>query len=226
MSTLFALPEAAKAHPAQYSTQLLLTMARYLRGCTAVLDPFGGKGGVFALAAWLHGVRFEAVEIEPEWAAADPRITLGNALALPWAAATFDGICTSPAYGNRMADHHEATDDSRRLTYRHKLGRRLHPDNGGGLQWGDKYRDFHRRAWAEAARVLRPGGVFVLNCKDHVRAGVVQEVTAWHVATLEGLGFMLEDSVQVACPGMRYGKNHGARVEYEWVIKMVKEMHS
>ena len=75
-ASLFDLPERDPAHPARYSEQLLLTMARYLRGCSAVLDPFGGKGGVFALSAWLPGIRFEAVEIEPEWAAANPRICL------------------------------------------------------------------------------------------------------------------------------------------------------
>src|SRR5690606_19530624 len=128
---------------------LLPIMAGYLHGCTRILDPFAGVGGIFDLLAWMPAAQVEAVEIEPEWAAADPRITLGSALALPWPAGTFDAICTSPTYANRMADHHEARDASRRNTYRHALGRPLHPDNAGAMQWGEAYRQLHITAWTE-----------------------------------------------------------------------------
>ena len=222
-STLIAEPmvattlPATRRHPARYSDALLPVMARYLIGCRRVLDPFGGVGGVFRLSAWLPGAELQAVEIEPEWAAADPRITLGSALSLPWAAGYFDAVATSPAYGNRMADHHDARDGSRRYTYRHALGRPLHRDNAGSLQWGDGYRQFHRQAWAEARRVLRAGGLFVLNCKDHYRRGELQPVTAWHIAELERLGFGLVDRVQVATPGQRHGANGERRVDFETV---------
>ena len=63
-----------------------------------------------------------------------------------------------------------------------------------------------------------PGGRFVLNCKDHIRDGELIGVTAWHVATLGGLGFTLVEDVTVVCPGMRWGANRGARVEHEHVI--------
>ena len=81
---------------------------------------------------------------------------------------------TSPTYGDRLADHHDARDGSVRHSYKHDLGRDLHPDNSGAMQWGPAYRDFHTAAWVEVRRVLRPGGRFVLNVKDHVRGGVVQ----------------------------------------------------
>ena len=216
-SAMITAPAAPPRHPARYSDALLPVMARYLIGCRRVLDPFGGVGGVFRLSAWLPGAEFQAVEIEPEWAAADPRITLGSALSLPWAAGYFDAVCTSPTYGNRMADHHHARDGSKRHTYRHSLGRELHSDNAGALQWGDRYRPFHRQAWAEARRVLRSGGLFVLNCKDHVRRGALQPVTDWHIAELERLGFALVDRVAVATPGQRHGANGALRVDYETV---------
>lgn len=44
---------------------------------------------------------------------------VGDATSLPFPDEAFDAIITSPTYGNRMADHHDARDNSRRLTYRH-----------------------------------------------------------------------------------------------------------
>ena len=155
-SSLVAVATVAR-HPARYTLSLLPVMARMLRGARRVLDPFAGVGGVFALGAWLPGTEIHGVEIEPEWAAADARITQGNALALPWADNTFDAVCTSPTYANRMADHHRARDGSQRRTYTHMLGRELSADNSGRLQWGDGYREFHRRAWAEARRCPSAG---------------------------------------------------------------------
>ena len=109
--------------------------------------------------------------------------------------ATFDAICTSPTYGNRMADHHNARDASPRHTYRHVLGRPLTRGNSGALQWGDgiageEYRALHVAVWTECRRVLKPGGIFVLNVKDHIRGGVLQEVTKWHSVALLMLGFV------------------------------------
>ena len=217
-AAFFDLPGQHVRHPARYSVELLPTLAMYLHGCTRILDPFGGVGGIFALAPFLPGCQIEAVEIEPEWAGQDPRVTVGNALVLPWPAMTFDAVCTSPCYGNRMADHHEAHDASRRNTYRHALGRPLHPDNAGALQWGDGYRAFHLCAWTEARRVLSPGARFVLNVKDHIRAGQRMMVTDWHVQALTRLGFRLVERSEVACPGQRRGANGHLRVDAESVI--------
>jgi len=220
--TLFHGVTHVAPHPAQYTPILLPLMAEFLRDCFYVLDPFGGVGGVFQLKVYLPFTDFEAVEIEPEWAAQDPRITLGNAPGLPWEDGTFDGICTSPTYGNRMADHHDAKDDSRRITYRHYLGRPLDPDNSGQLQWGPKYRAFHEQAWAEAVRVLRPGGTFVLNVKNHVRAGEVQDVVSFHFGVLYELGLVWKKWRNVPVRGMGFGQNRDVRVDHEIVAAFGK----
>lgn len=223
IATLFELPDVNPAHPAKYTDVLLLTFVDMLRGSRRILDPFGGTGKVFLLSYWYPSAQIEAVEIEPEWAAQNPRTTVGNALHLPWGDNHFDAICTSPTYGNQMAGNlrnpaNWARPDYKYFTYAQMLNRHLHADNSGALQWGEKYRQFHVKAWTEARRVLEPGGKFVLNVKDHIRAGKRQYVTDWHIETLEGLGFMVKRHEKIDAPSMRFGANGGVRIEYESVI--------
>ena len=199
-------------HPAKYSDILLPMLDLLLRGYETVLDPFAGTGK-------LRNVRPDAhlIEIEPEWAAISGA-TIGNALALPYSDNSIDAVCTSPTYGNRMADHHDAKDGSRRNTYKHCLGRELHQDNSGQLQWGDKYREFHAKAWREVKRVLRPDGLFVLNISDHIRKGQVQPVTEWHITQIESMGFAVVDHFQIETPRLRYGSNSNKRVTHESIV--------
>ena len=131
---------------------------------------------------------------------------MGNALALPFERDSFDFLMTSPSYGNRMADHHNARDDSKRITYRHYYGEDLHDDNSGTMQWGTKYQEFHHAAWTEAMRVLKPGGIFVVNISKHVRGGVVQKVVEWHTMDLLALGLGIEYVERVRTPRMRRGE--------------------
>ena len=181
-----------------------------------VLDPFAGTGRIHELRDRGH-VTF-GVELEPEWARLSEFTLIGNALDLPFADDTFDAICTSPTYGNRLADHHNAQDGSTRRSYTHDLGRPLTEQNSGQMHWGDDYRDFHRAAYTEATRVLRPGGRFVLNMKDHVRKGVRQYVTRWHIETLMALGLVIADERSVATRHLAIGSTGHARAGSEMVV--------
>jgi hypothetical protein len=66
--------------------------------------------------------------------------------------------------------------------------------------------------------VLKLDGIFVLNVKDHIRKGALQEVTNWHAVTLLSLGFVCTTRVHVPCPGQRHGANGHLRVNYESVL--------
>ncbi|RIK33827.1 MAG: hypothetical protein DCC52_02225, partial [Chloroflexi bacterium] len=145
-----------------------------------------------------------------------------NALDLPFASETFDAVVTSPTYGNRMADHHRARDASRRNTYFHAFGGAMHADNTGLLQWGAAYRERHTQAWSEAARVLKRGGVFLLNVSDHIRDGRRVNVAKWHLDTVRGMGLTLCACHAVPTPRNRYGANGAARCQVEYVFVFAK----
>lgn len=213
------------SHPSPFSPAILPVLAELLDGCqdaladfTLVLDPFAGTGGCYKLEA-VPGIWVIGVELEPEWARLHPDTMIGDARHLPFRDARFGAVVTSPCYGNRLADHHDARDGSVRRSYTHDLGRPLTPGNAGAMQWGPEYRALHERAWTEARRVLAPGGRLILNIKDHIRGGKRQRVSGWHVHTLEALGFRVTDVVPVATSGMRAGANASQRVDAELVIR-------
>lgn len=229
------------SHPARYSDPLIPVFAAMLEQHMPapsdhyVLDPFAGTGKIHQLRDY----KFQTIgiEIEPEWAAMHDGTIVGDALNLPYydeLPTGYDGdgypisnseigaICTSPTYGNRLADHHNASDPESRRSYTHDLGRELHANNSGAMHWGDDYRDFHERAWREAFRVLMWDGVFILNIKDFIRNGEWQHVTYWHLTTLAGLGLRLLEVRAIPLRGLRQGANSAARVPFETVAVFKK----
>lgn len=206
------------AHPAKFSDRILQRLddmiAEHHPNKPLVLDPFAGVGKVHLLTS----ARTIGVEIEPEWALQRPGTVVGNTLHLPFRTATFDGIVTSPVYGNRHSDHHDARDGSRRHSYTHTIGRKLHPDNSGTIQWGDDYRHFHDRAWAECLRVLRPDGFVMVNVSNHIRKGVEQPVTQWHLAWFLAHRCTFRELERIETPRLRDGANRDARVPHEHIF--------
>jgi DNA modification methylase len=212
-----------KEHPATYSDAILDKLAEHVQGAEVVLDPFAGTGRIHELRD--RGVQHTiGIELEAEWADKHPDTIHGSALeARHLVPADVDAIVTSPTYGNRMADHHDAKDDSVRLTYKHTLGRDLTEGNSGAMQWGDEYRIFHKLAWDEAVSVLKPGGTLTLNCKNHVRNDEVQRVVEWHVDYLiRELGLQLVAWDTVPTRGLMAGANADRRVDHEVVVTLRK----
>jgi hypothetical protein len=102
---------SAPKHPAKFSPEVMeaigqITRRRITKGCR-VLDGFAGTGRIHQLGE-IWGWDTVGVEIEPEWAAMDPRTIVGDATALPFADRSFRAYITSPVYPNRMRDHHNA----------------------------------------------------------------------------------------------------------------------
>lgn len=211
-------------HPARFVPWLVELAAPHLAStrrmgalAASVLDPFAGTGLIHSLR--VHGdFDTTGVEIEPEWAEMHPRTVVGDALNLPFRENSFDAVFTSPTFGNRFADHHQARDGSRRRSYTHDLGRNLHPNNSGSLHWGPEYRLFHEAAWVEVRRVVRPGGRFVLNIKNHIRRKTEQPVVEWHLSTILTQGWTLAWIIPVPAKGLRDGENRDARVPYEFLL--------
>ncbi|GEM_PF-1021340 len=213
-------------HPAKFTPLILDVieelLAAHLPKGGLLLDPFAGVGGVHHLASAKY--RTIGVEIEAPWADTHIMTIQGDALALPFGDHSFDCVVTSPVYGNRFSDHHQARDGSLRRSYTHDLQRMtgnperaLHFHNSGTLQWGPRYREFHERAWMEVQRVLKPAAIFILNTSDHIRKGEAQPVTDWHLSTADRLGFEIIDRAAVPTQRMRNGANSAARVDNESV---------
>ena len=177
----------------------------YMKDSGLILDPFAGIGTVHKLRNF--GWNTWGIEIEPEWAIQSPSTLIGDATHLPFVDKSFSAILTSPVFANRMSDHHNAKDGSFRRTYKHFLGKDLHPNNAGAMQWGEDYKSLHFKAWKESVRVLKPNGIFILNIKDHFRKFKRIHVSNWHHQTLKGLGLQLVDVIRVETQGFRFGEN-------------------
>ena len=70
-------------------------------------------------------------------------------------------------------------------------------------------------------RVTAPGGLVVVNVSNHIRNHREVDVAGWWREAMVRTGLLVpEQDVTVPTPRMRYGQNHGARVDHEWVFVM------
>ena len=210
-------------HSAKYSDVFIPIFADLLKDCEVVLDPMAGTGKLAMIKEFGFRGKVVCNDIESEWKNGEDYLVdewhCSDASRMEWAEDnTFDAICTSPTYGNRMADNFVSKDGTRRITYRHYLGHELKEGNTGYMQFGDKYREKHREIYAECLRVLKPGGLMIVNVSNHIRAGVEIPVVDFHKETLESLGAKFEREIQVKTPRMGFGANSKARVEHESIL--------
>ena len=216
----------APKHPAPFSPEILAVLERLVRDewraqrrKLTVLDPFAGIGRIHRLADPLR-VDTIGVELEPEWAATHERTICADSICwMERRAMPVDVVATSVDYGNRFADRHEARDGSRRRSYKHDLGREL-SEASIVAPWGPRYWHGHARAYRAMLRVLRPGGLLLLNVSNFVRSDREVHAVEWHMGALAGAGFIhVQLPVKVPTRRMRDGANHKARVDGEVILR-------
>ena len=212
-------------HPAKYSDPFLPIFASILENRKLVFDPMAGTGKLALIKDYGFTGQVYCNEIEPEWINREYRVDQWfntDATDLSFIKSdTFDAICTSPTYGNRMADHHNAKDNSRRISYFHYLGRPLCKNNTGQMQWGDNYKYITTLIYAECIRTLATYGLFVLNISDHIRKYKIIPVADWHKELLLSFGLLCLNDQPVTAHRLRYGSNSSLRTLTERIITFI-----
>ena len=219
MKRLAQMP--VKPHPAKFTNTHLEEIVKILGGSRElnVLDPFAGVGTIHNLPYFTRGL-----ELEPEWADQHHATIVGDALDPGFDNECFDAVVTSPCFGNRMADSFKAKDDSKRHTYHHYLGRPPSKGSSAIMQWGKEYKEFHRKAWLEAKRVLVLEGKLIINIKDHIRNGEIQPVTKWHIETCLDIGLKMEGELRIPVGGLTHGENYEKRIPHESLLVFSKKV--
>ena len=210
------------ANPAQYSTSVIDWLRHHLPQLTfantdlVVHDPFAGAGLRLGELCDELGLTFSGRDLEL-WDPRDHRVKGGDStLARNYPSSPFI-IVTSPTYNNGVNDHFKPKDTSRRLTYRTALGHALHPHNTGrysgrGSAKGEQeYWRLHEQC------VVHWPDVVVVNVKDSTRAGKMYPLGAKWRVLLARHGYKIT-AFKVPVSGWRFGTNHDAREDFEWVL--------
>lgn len=111
---------------------------------------------------------------------------------------------------------------SRRHTYAWELRAAGHEPVGGPtdatqMGWGPAWRQLHVQFLAEARRVVRPGGLLVVNISNHMKApakgapAVEQRVVEWFTHAMIASGCYLWEARRVQTRRQRQGANGHAR---------------
>lgn len=187
-----------------------------------LLDPFAGEGKIVQITDGIWPGSVEGIELEPEWAEVQSVVKQGDALNPHhlFSPGRFDFVITSPPYGTRMADDHNARDDSKRNTYRHRLGRALSSNSSANLQWDHPlmlYQMSMTFAYMRLRVMLKQGGIFILNCSDHIRNHKRIRSAQWHKVACMAMGYELLAEYNVKTRRNRQGANHEKRVAHEKV---------
>lgn len=234
-------------HPAKFSEPILDVLDRLVAkeakrrrlvgaGGMTVVDPFAGVGRIHRLArapkGRAHGfvIRTLGLEIEAPWAACHRDTLCVDAIDwLLWVAAggapLVQMYCTSPTYGNRYSDHHDAQDGSVRHSYTHYLGRQPTKGSSAVMPWGPDYWEFTSLAYRLMLAAAEPGAPFVLNVSDFVKGKELVAAAAWHLGAAIGAGWSVDRTTRtrrVPTSRHRHGENYEARAPFEVVYSFRK----
>lgn len=214
-------------HPAKFTDSFIPIFANLLKGKKKIIDTMCGTGKICKVVEFGYLGEIYCNDLEAEWFDSKYRdacvaFTSNDARKLPFNDGFFDAIVTSPTYGNRMADSHNAKDESIRNTYTHKLGRKLTQGNTGNMQFGEKYLRTHLEIWQEAHRILCDDGLLIVNLKNHIRKGIEVDVCDKQKKIIMEAGFTFCDDIIIPVKSNRMGANADKRVKYEHIFVFVK----
>lgn len=213
-------------NPAKFTNSILDVIVKKLTEfeCQYILDPFAGSGKIGLIKAYVPCV-VHCNDIENGWKEEYPvdKWYHQDAQFLNTEGFLYDAIITSPTYGNRMADHHNAKDASKRITYTHRYGSKLTEGNTGVLHFGSKYQEKHIAIFRHLLTLLKEGSIVMVNVSDFIRKGQVVGVVAWWKEMLEGLGLDFIEEVCIETPRMRFGANSEKRVDRESLLIFKKD---
>lgn len=208
-----------RKHFQKYHSDIITAIEERIGHSKMILDPMAGTmERLRCLERPDRGYHLVwGVEYEREWVEAHPhdRLIQGDARELPFDDEFFDVIIVSPSYGNRDSDRTgDWWDNVDRKTYAAGLGRNV---SRGSLCVPFEYPEYkigHSLAWCEATRVLKTGGLFVINLKNFVKRGVIVRVSQWHRELLrDKIGLEEVDDTAIATKGRMSGENYDVRAE-------------
>ncbi len=223
-------------HPAKYTDKFIPIFADILKDCKVVLDPFAGTGKISKIKNFGFKGKIICNEIEKDFADIEKNDLqifgssvdewhIGDAENLNYLKdSSVDGICTSPTYGNRMADNFNAKNGSRYITYTHCIGHKLQDGNTGKMQFGEQYETKHERIYKELFRVLKNNGIFVCNVSNFIKNGNEVNVVGFHRKALEKTGLSFIEERKIETPRMGFGANREKRVKYESILIFKKNL--
>ena len=223
--------KTAPTHPAKYTDSFIPIFARLLKGCDVVLDPFGGTGKINRIKAFGFSGKIICNEIEPDFAKLEDKDcicfvdkwNIGDAEKMDFLNdKSVDAICTSPTYGNRMADHFKTNSNRKYMTYTHCIGHDLNDGNTGKMQYGEAYREKHLKIYKECSRVCKDGGKFICNVSNFIRGGVEIDVVSFHKEALQFNGFKIIETISIPTRRMGFGQNREQRVQHEEIMVFEK----
>jgi hypothetical protein len=211
----------AGKHPAPFTDSIIDALANIIPhhapDHALIHDPFAGEGLKLAALCERLGYMFSGTDLE-SWPDRDRRVHVGDSTdPSTYPLGDWWAVVTSPTYNNGVNDHFEPKDTSRRLTYRSRLGRALHPNNTG--RWsGRSSKKGEAEYWRITNDVIKhwPDTVIV-NVKDSIREGSVYPLVQMWTNTLIAHYYVVEQR-DVECPGWRYGANGQERIDIESIL--------
>ncbi len=174
----------------------------------------GGNAEVFPQVLALHvprgarvadvthgrGVFWRLVEPDAYRVAATDLATGVDCRALPYPDSSFDALVLDPPYmeglHRRSASHMAGVGTHAAFRDRYSDG----VPSAGAPRYHDAVLDLYRQAGAEAHRVLRPGGVFIVKCQDEVSANRQRLTHVELINHFERHGFRTKDLFVVVRP--------------------------